>query len=139
VITYLFLWLIFRIAGKRPLSESTTFDLVLLLIISESVQNALVANDYSMTGAALLVMTLVGADKLVSILSYRFEFFSKLVSGIPTIIFADGKPIEKRMKREQVQVNDILESARSLHGLESLEQIKYAVLERNGEISVIPK
>jgi uncharacterized membrane protein YcaP (DUF421 family) len=138
-ITYFFIWLIFRIIGTRALNESTTFDLVLLLIISETVQNALTDQDHSMTGGFILVVTIVGVDLLLSTLSYHFSSIDKVINGTPLVILDDGKPLKQRMDKARVQMSDIMESARELHGLERLEQIKYAVLERNGSISIIPR
>jgi uncharacterized membrane protein YcaP (DUF421 family) len=139
VVTYAFIWLVFRVAGKRSLSESTTFDLVLLLIISETVQNALTDQDHSMTGAFLLVVTLIGTDIFLSFLASHVPVVDKVINGTPVILLENGKPIPDRMKKARVQEGDILESARTCHGLERLDQIKYAVLERGGTISIIPE
>jgi uncharacterized membrane protein YcaP (DUF421 family) len=139
VIVYLFLLVVFRIAGKRTLSEATAFDLVLLLIISETTQQAMVDNDHSMTNGALLVLTLVGTDILLSLIKQRLPFLDPILDGTAVIILRDGRVLENRLTRERVDKNDILEAARSQLGLESLDEIKLAVLERGGEISVIPR
>jgi uncharacterized membrane protein YcaP (DUF421 family) len=139
LIVYLFLLVVFRLAGKRTLSETSSFDLVLLLIISETTQQAMVDNDHSMTNAALLIFTLVGIDVLLSIVKQWSPAVERWVDGVPLVLVRDGEPLLDRMNRERVDENDILEAARQLHGLESLSQIKYAVLERGGKISVIPK
>jgi uncharacterized membrane protein YcaP (DUF421 family) len=139
VIVYLFLLIVFRIAGKRTLSEATAFDLVLLLIISETTQQAMVDNDHSMTNGALLVLTLVGTDILLSVLKQRLPILDPILDGTAVILLRDGHVLENRLSRERVDKNDILEAARSQRGLDSLDQIKLAVLERGGEISVIPR
>lgn len=139
VIVYLFLLIVFRIAGKRTLSEATAFDLVLLLIISETTQQAMVDNDHSMTNGALLVLTLVGTDILLSVLKQRLPILDPVLDGTAVILLRDGHVLENRLIRERVDKNDILEAARSQLGLDSLDQVKLAVLERGGEISVIPR
>ena len=138
-VVYLVLLVLFRIAGKRCLAEVTTFDLVLLLIISEAVQQALIANDNSMTNAFLLVSTLIGLNILFSIVAKRWPFFDNLIDDVPLIIVRDGQLLHDRMQKERVAESDVLEAARAHEGLERLEQIKYAILERTGQITIIPK
>jgi uncharacterized membrane protein YcaP (DUF421 family) len=136
---YVFLLCVFRVAGKRTLSETTTFDLVLLLVIAEATQQALTRDDYSVTNAALIILTLLLIDVALSLLKQRSPRFERLVDGVPIIIVVDGKPLRERMDRERIDEEDVLEQARTTHGLERLEQIKYAVLERNGHISIVPR
>lgn len=138
-IIYLVVFVILRVAGKRTLGEMTSFDLVLLLIISEATQNAMLDDDHSLMGGAMAIATLVFMDIMVSLLTDKYKTLDNLVNGVAVIILEDGKPLTDRMIKSRVQVNDILEAARKLHGLESLEQIKYAVLEKDGSISIIPK
>lgn len=139
LIVYAFLLLVFRISGKRTLSEATTFDLVLLLIISETTQQAMVGNDHSMTNAALLILTLVGADILLSLVKQWFPVLEPMLDGTAVILVRDGQPLKDRMDRERVDAEDILEAARLQLGLEEMSQIKLAVLERGGKISVVPR
>lgn len=136
---YVFLLVVFRAAGKRSVAEITTFDFILLLIISEGVQEALIDGDASMTNAFLLIITLVGIDILLSVLKQRWPGFDRWVDGSPLVVMADGKLLEDRMRKARVDAADILSAARICHGLERLDQIKFAVLERNGAISVVPK
>lgn len=138
-IVYVVLLIIFRIAGKRSLSQITTFDLVLVLIISEVVQQAMVANDASLLNAFLLVITLVGLNVLISLIKQRSPAFSKLIDSVPVVLIENGKVHKDRMDKERVDAEDILESARELQGIERLDQIKYAVLERSGHVTVVPK
>ena len=135
---YLFVFIIFRILGKRSLAEVTTFDFVLLLIISETTTDALIGEDYSLMACFIMVSTLVGIDLLFSILKSKSKMFDRLGDGAPLIIVDKGKLLKKRMEKSRVDEDDILEAARSVHGLETLDQIKYAVLERDGSISIIP-
>src|SRR5690606_23265583 len=97
VVIYLFILLLFRIMGKRSLSESTTFDLVLLLIISEVTEQALMGDDQSFTGAFILIVTLVSTDLIFSLLKENFPLFGKVTEGVPLIIVEEGRPLEKRM------------------------------------------
>ncbi len=138
-IVYGFLLVLFRITGKRSLAQITTFDAVLLLIISEAIQQALIDGDESMTNAFLLVLTLLGADVLLSVLTMRWRMLDRLVNDAPLVLVEDGRLLEDRLKKARVGLDDILERARELEGLERLDQIKYAVLERSGGISVVPK
>jgi len=139
IAVYLFLLVIFRVSGKRSLDQVTTFDLVLLLIISETTQQALIGEDYSLTNCFLLIITLFIVDQALVFLKQKSGFLSRWLEGLPLVILENGKPIVDRMRRSQVDETDILEAARELQGLERLDQIKYAVLERHGGISVIPK
>ena len=139
LVVYLFLLLIFRLAGKRTLAQATTFDLALLLIISETTQEAMIDDDHSITNGMLLILTLVGVDIGISLWKQRSKTLEKWVDDVPLILLENGKPIEERMNKSRVDETDILFAARENQGLERLEQIKYAVLERSGGITIIPK
>jgi uncharacterized membrane protein YcaP (DUF421 family) len=136
---YLFLLVLFRIAGRRTLAELTNFDFVLLLIISEATQAAMIGEDYSLTGGFLVILTLVGLDVGLSLGKQRMPRLDRWLEGTPTVIVADGRPRKDLMDRARVDEEDVLEAARSQLGLERMDQIKYAVLERNGGISIIPR
>ena len=137
-VIYIFLLIVFRIMGKRSLSETTTFDFILLLIISEVTQQALVGEDNSLTAAFVLIITLVTLDLALSFLKEHFKLFGKFVEGTPLVVVEKGKPLKERMKKSRVENDDIMEAARLNFGLERMEQIKYAVLEKDGSISIIP-
>lgn len=139
VVIYALLLLVFRVTGKRSLGQMTTFDLILLLIISEAVQNGMVGEGYSLTNALILVVTLIAVDLGLSLLSLRSKVVQKLVEGVPLVLVEDGRPLHDRMLKARVDDSDVLAAARMLHGLERMDQIKYAVLERSGEISIIPR
>lgn len=134
---YLFLMVVFRITGKRTLKDVTIFDFVLLLALSESVQQALTRDDNSLTNAWILISTFVAVDIAMSLVKRRFPAFDKVMDGTSLIIVEDGKPMERRMRKERIDLEDVLEAARG-KGFERLEQIKYAILEKNGNISIIP-
>ena len=135
---YFFLLLIFRLAGKRSLSEISTFDFILLLIIGEATQNALIGDDHSLVTGISVILILVMLDVGMSMLKKRSRFIEKFTEGVPLVIVDHGKPVEEYLRKTQVTLDDIMQSARQSQGLERLEQIKYAVLEISGGISIIP-
>ena len=135
---YLFIFLIFRIQGKRSLKEVTTFDFVLLLIISESTTNALMGQDYSLTACFITVCTLVGTDYILSLIKEKSKWFERISDGAPLVIVDKGKPLKKRMEKTKVDEEDVLHAARQSYGIERMDQVKYAVLEKDGSISIIP-
>ena len=137
--TYIVLLLILRLAGSRTLAGITTFDFVLILIISEAVQSALIDNDHSMTNAFLLIITLVGLNVLMSLLKQRSSRVERLLDGTPLVLIERGKIHSDRLQRERVDEADVLEAARELQGVSTLDEIDYAVLEKNGHVTVIPK
>ncbi|HEX7029929.1 MAG TPA: YetF domain-containing protein [Gammaproteobacteria bacterium] len=135
---YFFLLLVFRIIGKRSLSQITSFDFLLLLIVGEATQQALLGQDYSITNALLVIMVLVGVDYLLAMLKERSRAVERILEGAPLIVVANGKVLETRIKRAGLDEDDVLKAARLKHGLERMEQIKYAIQERDGNISIIP-
>ena len=136
---YAILLVIFRISGKRSLSQITTFDFVLLLVVGEATQQALLGNDFSVTNAFLVIVTLIGVDIGFSLLKQRSKKLDKLVDSVPLVLVENGKLLQERLDKARVDETDILAKARELQGLERLDQIKYAVLERSGGITIIPK
>ena len=131
--------LLLRLTGKRTLAQITTFDFVLLLIISEATQQALIGEDNSMINGAIVVATLIGLNILMSLLKQRSKWFDRLLDDIPLVIVADGKPLKQRMDKSRVDEEDVLDAAREIHGLERMDQIRHAILERDGKISIIPR
>lgn len=137
-VIYVVMLVLFRIVGTRTLSQTTTFDLVLLLFISEAIQQALIDNDNSMTNALLLVVTLLGMNVLMSVIKERSKRFERLVDGTPVVLIENGTIHRDRMQKDRVDETDVLEAARTTQGIERLDQLKYAVLEKSGQISVVP-
>jgi uncharacterized membrane protein YcaP (DUF421 family) len=136
---FIFLLLVFRIAGRRTLTEMTSFDFVLLLIISEATQNAMIGNDYSVTNGFLVILTLVGVDILLSLVKRRFPNVETWLDGKPMVLVSNGRPLKDRMAHARVDEADVLQAARERQGLARMDDIDYAVLEISGGISVIPK
>ena len=138
VIIYVMLWALLRLAGRRTLGELTSFDLVLLLVIGGATQRALLGQDYSVTTAMLVIATLILVDVGLSLALRTFPALTRIVNGAPMIVVEHGKPLLGRLDRARISAEDVLAAARHLHGLERLEDIKFAILEANGKISVIP-
>jgi uncharacterized membrane protein YcaP (DUF421 family) len=135
---YVVLLILFRIAGKRSLAQITTFDFVLLLIISETTQQALLGDDRSVTNAVVVMCTLIAADIALSIAKQRWPALERWMEGMPVIVLREGRILSDRMQWLRVDEDDILTAAREAHGIERLDQIKYAVVERSGGISIVP-
>ncbi len=138
-VVYLALLVLLRLVGKRTLAETGAFDFVLLLIIAEATQQAMIDGDNSMTNAFLVILTLLALNVGFSLLKQRSEFVDRLVDDVPVLIVENGRLLRDRMDKARVDEKDILQAARQQEGLERLDQIKYAVLERSGGISVVPK
>lgn len=136
---YVFLLIIFRISGRRTLAEITPFDFVLLLIIGEATQQGLLGDDFSVTNAFLIIMTLIFADIALSLFKEYVPAAGKILDGVPMLLVENGEPLRERMKKARVDEYDIMEAARRSQGLERMDQIKYAVLEVSGTISIVPK
>jgi uncharacterized membrane protein YcaP (DUF421 family) len=139
VAIYVFLWLIFRISGKRTLAQTSPFELVLLLIISEVTNQAMVDSDHSITNALLLIVTLVGMSVLLSVIKHYSPAATRWLEGMPLPLMKDGSLLQENMDKARVDKEEILMSARYTQGVERLEDIKEATLENDGEISVVPR
>ncbi len=136
---YVFLLVVLRASGRRTLGEMTTFDFVLLLIISEATQNAMIGNDYSLTNAGLVIITLISLDLALTFVKNRSKRLERLLDGVPTILVENGRPIPDHLKWSRVGEDDILEAARLHRGLKRMDQIQYAILECDGRITVIAR
>jgi uncharacterized membrane protein YcaP (DUF421 family) len=138
-VVYVFLMVLFNITPKRAIASLDTFDFVLLLIISEATQNALVGKDFSVTQSFIVIATLTAITLLMGWLKCRYNWIEKILSGTPLVLMVNGETIRDRMKKNQVDDEDILSAAREMHGLERKDQIKYAILETSGTITIVPK
>ncbi|WP_435954960.1 DUF421 domain-containing protein [Dryocola sp. BD626] len=135
---YVLLMIVLKIAGRRTLLEMTSFDFILLLIISEATQQALLGDDFSFTGAAITIITLIAMDIVFGKIKERFPKVELFIDGSPLILVEHGRPLGKRMRKAGISDEDILSSARISQGLERMDQIKFAILEKNGKIAIIP-
>ncbi|SUW62797.1 Protein of uncharacterised function (DUF421) [Buttiauxella agrestis] len=135
---YLILMVVFKIAGRRALLQMTSFDLILLLIISEATQQALLGDDFSVTGAMLTIVTLIVVDMLFGLIKKYLPGADDFLDNTPVILVENGYLFQDKMKKADISCDDILLTARMDHGITRLAEIKFAILERNGHISIIP-
>jgi uncharacterized membrane protein YcaP (DUF421 family) len=138
IVVFFFLYLLMRVMGRRELSSLEPFDLILLIILGDAVQQGLTQDDYSLTGAMLAVGTIGVLQVAMSYTNWRFPKLRPWLDGQPIIMLQDGKPIEKNMRRERLTVDDLAEAARK-EGIGKLEDVAWAVMETSGEISFIKK
>lgn len=136
---FVVLLLLFRVTGRRTLGSITSFDFVLLLIISEATQQAMVGDDSSLVNATLVTATLLLCNVGLSLFKGRSGLAARLLEGVPTLLVAHGRPLRDRLRRARVDEEDVLSAAREAQGLERMEQIRFAVLEANGRISIVPE
>ena len=136
---YLVLLIVTRFSGRRSMAQVPPFDFVLLLIIAETTQQALLGDDFSVTNAFVLIVTLFTADILLSYVKQWSSSAALLIDGSPTVLVSRGRPDPEALRRSRVNIADILEAARQQHGLMRLDQIEFAVLEVGGNLSIIPR
>lgn len=139
VAIYAFLLFVFRVAGKRTVAQMTSFDLIVLLVLGDATQQGLIGDDFSVTTALVAVSCLILIDVALGRVKSRWPTVDRIVDGVPLILVHKGRLLQDRMDREGVDVEDILEAAREQHGLDSIDDVDYAVLERHGGVSIVPK
>jgi uncharacterized membrane protein YcaP (DUF421 family) len=137
-IAFSFVFLLTRVVGRRELSQLEPFDLIMLIMMGDLVQQGVTQSDYSVTGMFLAAGTLALMTVLVSYLSFRFKRLRPILDGEPLVIVQDGKPIEGNLKRERLTLEEVAQEAR-LQQIASLDEVEWAVLERTGQISFIKK
>ena len=138
LLVYAFVLLFLRLPGKRQIAQMTPLDLVLLLLISNAVQNAMNGGDNSITAGAILAATLIGFDVLLGYLSRRYRPLEKIIEGQPELLVHNGHVNEAALKRSGMSRHDLMAGLRAA-GTASLEQVQAAVLETTGHISVIER
>lgn len=136
---YLAIFVFFRLGGKRQLAQITTLDLILLMIISEATQQALLGDDFSVTTAVVVIATLLLLDRAADYLRWRFKSAHKAFDGEPVVLVHDGEPVHERLRAERLRESDILMAAREKQGLLDMSDVRYAILETSGAITVVPK
>lgn len=133
---YVVIFVFTRVLGRRELSTLQPFDLILLVVIGDLIQQGVTQNDMSVTGVLIVLATIGIAQLTTSYLSFRFRRLRPVLEGEPVVLVENGRVIEKNMRRERLTSADLAESARKSE-IDSLEKVKWAVLETNGEISFI--
>jgi uncharacterized membrane protein YcaP (DUF421 family) len=133
---YFFLWMLTRALGKRELSEITAFELLLLMVVGDLIQQGVTQEDTSVTGAILAVGTIGVWILIFSFLGWRFPRARKVIEGVPVVVVRDGRPIEPALRLERVTLDELLESARN-QGIDNLRDVKLAILEPSGKFSFL--
>ena len=136
-IVYLALFLGLRLAGKRELGQMTVFDLVVILLIANAVQNSMVGSDFSVQGGILAAVVLLVLNRVVALLRLQGGRWGRLIEGTPTVLVEDGELIQPHLRKEGMERQE-LEMVVREHGIESLAKVKLAVLETDGSVSIVP-
>ena len=135
---YLALLVGLRLTGRRQLGQMTPFDFVVILLIANALQNAMIGPDTSLLGGLIAAGVLLGANYIASRFVHNVPRFDRLIEGQPVVLIADGELVQANVRHEGVDVSELEQAIRE-HGVEGLDDVKMAVLEVDGTISVVPK
>jgi uncharacterized membrane protein YcaP (DUF421 family) len=135
---YVLVMVLVRVSGKRAVGQFTPFDLVLLILIGNAVQNGINGGDDSLTGAAIMATTLIALNYGVAFVTSRNRKVEKFVEGVPVVLARNGKLFDHVLRRELVSREDFREALR-MNGVEDVSEVELALLETNGSISVVKK
>jgi uncharacterized membrane protein YcaP (DUF421 family) len=135
-VIYFLLWMITRGLGKRELSEMTAFDLILLVIVGDLVQQGVTQDDRSITGAVIAVATIAAWLIVFSYFSYRSRRFNDILSGLPVVVIRDGEPLPNLLSQERLRLDDVAEAARG-QGIADLADVRVGILEPDGQFSFV--
>jgi uncharacterized membrane protein YcaP (DUF421 family) len=138
ILLFFVVFLLTRAIGRRELSSLEPFDLILLIILGDAIQQGLTQDDYSVTGALIVISTFAALQVGISYLSFRSKRLRPILEGEPIVLVEDGRVIEKNMQRERLTQGELAAAARQ-EQIASLDEIRWAVLETSGKISFIPK
>jgi uncharacterized membrane protein YcaP (DUF421 family) len=138
IVAFIFVFLLTRLIGRRELSSLQPFDLVLLIVIGDLIQQGVTQNDLSVTGLVLTVGVFALLTLAASYVGFRFPRIRPILEPEPLILIEDGNVIERNLKKERLTPDELAAEAR-LQQIDSLEKVKWAVLETGGQISFIPK
>jgi uncharacterized membrane protein YcaP (DUF421 family) len=136
IIIYVLVFVFTRALGRRELSTLQPFDFILLVVIGDLIQSGVTQNDLSVTGVLIVVCTIGILQVVISYLGFRFRRMRPVLQGEPIVLVENGQLIERNMRRERLTLDDLAEKAR-LSEIGSIDEIKWAVLETNGDISFI--
>jgi len=137
-VVFAFLFLLMRMLGRRELSSMEPFDIILLVVVGDLVQQGVTQSDYSVTGALLAVSTIALLTVLVSWTSFRVRKLRPILEGEPIVLIEDGELIEKNLRRQRITAEEVEQGAR-LEQITSLGEVRWAILETNGQISFVEK
>jgi len=136
-VIFLFILIVTRLMGKRELASLEPFDLILLVVLGDLVQQGVTQDDYSVTGAMIVISVMVLMTVATSYLTFRSRGIRRVIEGEPVVLVENGRPIEQNLQRERITVGELEEKAR-LEQVDSLDNVRLAVLETSGNISIIP-
>ena len=137
-VVYVFLVVFLRVSGKREVGQLSILELIVILVISDAVQNSMVGENTSLWGGLVAVLTLVAVDQTLNQLSRRSRRVRRALEGEPRLLIRDGRLLNRAIREEQIDVDDVRTAIRA-HGLARVEDVRMAVLETDGSISVIPR
>ena len=138
IIVYVFLIVILRLTGKRQIGQLAPFDLILLLVLSNAVQNAMNGGDNSITGGLISAATLITINGIVSRITHKSKTLERIIEGRPELLIHNGKLFNEVMEREKLTHHELNAALRAA-GCSSIHEVHYAVLENTGQICVHPK
>jgi uncharacterized membrane protein YcaP (DUF421 family) len=138
VFVFVLILVVTRAVGRRELSSMEPFDLILLVVMGDLVQQGVTQSDYSLTGTTMVISTLAILVVFTAWLSYRFKRLRPVLEGVPTLLIANGEIITRNLKRERMTLEEVEAEARQ-NSIGSLGEVQYAVLESNGTISFIKR
>jgi uncharacterized membrane protein YcaP (DUF421 family) len=138
IVLFAFVYLLMRVLGRRELSSLEPFDLILLVVLGDSIQQGLTQDDYSVTGAIIVISTIASLQVLTSLLNFRLPWVRRVLDGDPIVLIQDGELIENNIRRERITIEELAEQARGQQ-IASLSDVQWAVFEPSGSISFIPK
>jgi uncharacterized membrane protein YcaP (DUF421 family) len=137
-VIFLFIFVLTRVIGRRELNSMEPFDLILLVVLGDLVQQGVTQSDYSITGAIIAITTIGLLTVLFSYLSFRFRRLRPVLEGEPIVLVERGEPIEGNMRRQRITVEEVQAEAR-LKEISSLDDVRWAILETDGQISFVEK
>ncbi|MCE1166174.1 MAG: DUF421 domain-containing protein [Bacteroidetes bacterium] len=138
ITVYVFIVVAIRIFGKRELSQISVIDLVFILLLSNSVQNAMVGPDSSLLGGLVAAASLFVVNFVLKLFTYKNKKVSELINDEPVLLVHEGKVNQKNLEKEKLTMEE-LESAIREHSIESVKEVKLAMLEPDGNISIVSK
>ena len=135
-VMFLLILLLVRVVNRRELSKMEPYDLVLLIVLGDLVQQGITQNDYSITGASIVIVTMTLLSIFTAYVAYRLPRFGRVLDGEPVILLENGRPLEKNLRRERISLGELAAEARQ-NDIADLGSVRYAVLETSGSISFL--
>src|SRR5215212_1887097 len=133
IVVFFLMLVITRAVGRRELSSMEPFDLILLVVMGDLIQQGVTQSDYSLTGAAIVIVTIAALTVATAYLSYRFRRLRPLLEGEPVVLVADGRVLEPNLRRQRMTIDEVVAEARQ-QSIGGLQDVRFAVLESNGKI-----